>query len=318
MAKKSRIFFSTYSIRLNDRGTGVPFINFNGNEDFYDKLVEFTKQILSQFATAPSSAGLTTLHLTLDKPAVFDKDKRMIYGYLSSGISDEDYKVMDEENNLMFEGKRNHRTFRKLFFYISLPLGQQYGYVIIQRKPSLGAKGILLNSINNYLQNLGYKNFKVSFSNMLNSRVYETMMKQGSLKRIDFIKHSLPATKEELIDNGPNTEKGTITTSIQARGSLSPYWKQVVDELFKREYKDSVIELDDNIKDINEVEFELEFKGKKKTFHVLNRGRTQPDVEVTDEIEHDEENIPEEESLAQVAQNLIDDILTLDKDVQEN
>lgn len=312
---KSRIFFSTYSIRLNDRGTGIPFKNFNGNEDFYDKLVDFTGDILSHFATAPSSAGVTTLHLTLDKPAVVLKESRVIYGYLSSGINDEDYKVIDEQNNLLFEGKTNHRTFRKLFFYISLPLNQQYGYVIIQRKPSLGAKGILLRSINNYLHKLGYADFKVSFSNMLNNRVYETMMKQGSLKRIDFIKHSLPATKEELIENGPNTDKGTITTSIQTRGSLSSYWKQVIDDLFKREYKDSIIELDDSLKDLNEVSFELEFKGKKKTFHVMNRTRTQPDVEVTDELELDEGNIPLEESLANVAKNLIDDILTLDTNV---
>jgi hypothetical protein len=315
MAKKSRIFFSTYSIRLYDRGTPISFKNFNGNEDFYNKLVEFTAHILSEFASAPSIAGLTTLHLTLDKPAVVKQDDRLIYGYLSSGINDDDYKVMDEENKVLFEGKRNHRTFRKLFFYIFLPLGQQYGYVIIQRKPSLGAKGLLLESINQYLYGLGYTNFKVSLSNMLNSRVYETMMKVGNLKRIDFIKHSLPATKEELVENGPNTDKGTITTSIQARGSLSSYWKQVVDELFKREYKDSIIEIDDNIKDLNEITFELEFKGKKKTFHVLNRERTQPDVEVTDEIELDEDNIPIENSLAAVAQGLIDDLLTLDINV---
>lgn len=313
MSKK--IYLSTYSLKVFDRQEETLLMNFNGSEDFHKFFTDFMEDVYKNVKKTHTHSDRTVLHLALDEPAISTKSNRTVYWYISSGVSGDKFKVRKEgETETAFESNNNHITFRDLFFYLQLPSDKTYGYLIIQKRRDLGAKALLQKALNTYLREKGYLNFNAKITNMLNGRVYERMMSEGNLKSIDFIKKTIPATMEQFYEEGPNTETGTLTTSIRAPFSLGPYWKNFINKVFNKEYKESIIELDDALDSFNEIEFELELNKKIKTFHVLSKGRTQPDVEVSNDLDF-KDNEPTTESLVEVSASLIEDMLTLKPNV---
>ncbi|WP_042723139.1 hypothetical protein [Flavobacterium sp. B17] len=103
--------------------------------------------------------------------------------------------------------------------------------------------------------------------------------------------------------------KGTFKTSFTSRTSLPDNWKLYIDKLLKKELNETVeIDgLDDNFTDL---EFQLDLNGKQKTFYIKNQHKVQPDIDVTNNIEFENES-PTTESLVQNAKELIDDIIKL-------
>ncbi|MBB6501222.1 hypothetical protein [Pedobacter cryoconitis] len=316
MAQK--IYLSTYKLSVFEERTEVLLSKFNANEDFFDFFNLFMEDIYTNVKKTHSYQDQTVLHLTLDEPVTADKDKRIFYGYLSSGVGGDKYKVRTEgERATTFESNpEKHITFRNLFFYLQLPRDKNYGYLIIQKKRDLGAKGLIQKALNQFLKDKAYLKFSATINNLLNGRVFDRMMSEGSLKNIDFIKKTIPSTIDELYSKGLKKERGTLTTSVSAP-SLGKYWKDLVKELYRRDYKkESLIELE-GIDSLDEVEFELELNGKKKTFHVFAKSRTQPDVEISNDLEL-VDGEPTIASLVNVSESLITDMLTLKPNVSSN
>ena len=60
---------------------------------------------------------------------------------------------------------------------------------------------------------------------------------------------------------------------------------------------------------VSEVTFRLELNNKQKTFHIVHADRDQPDVDVTDEVDEDEETgMLEIKDLVEQARALVDDV----------
>jgi hypothetical protein len=178
----------------------------------------------------------------------------------------------------------------------------------------LGAKGLLEKALNNYFKLNGYEKYSVRISNLLNGRVYDRMMNLGNLKNIDLIKRKIPASIEEYYGEGENSQKGVLTTSIRSHFSLGDDWKNFINNLYTKEYKNHTIELNLGADEFDEIEFELELNKKIKTFHVIAKHRTQPDIEVSADLEFSN-NEPTKESLINVSKSLIDDLLVLKPNV---
>ena len=203
-----------------------------------------------------------------------------------------------------------HGSFRNVFFYFYIPRERNIGYLILQRKAKFGVKTILKKILNKYVHEHGFPNYYVEINNLLHNRVYEKMIREGNLKKVDLIKRRIPNSIEEYYNNGQNTNntKGTFRTSISTSTSLSESWKGFVDRLFRNRNDNTRIEISAENGELDEIEFELELNGKKKTFHIVNHQRTQPDVDVTANLEF-ENGEPTEVSLIEESQNLIDDML---------
>ncbi|MEO8884432.1 MAG: hypothetical protein ABI367_00100 [Mucilaginibacter sp.] len=320
MAKK--IYLSTFNIKVLDRREETVLNLFNNNEDFFDFFKDFADDVFKNVRKTHGYSDNTTLHLAFDEPVKHDKDLRVFYGYISSGVGGDRYKVRNSgETETKFESNPDSDiTYRDLFFYLQLPIGQKFGYLILQKKRDFGVKGSIQKALNKYFQEKGYPGYRATINNMLNGRVFDKMMSNGNLKNIDFIKKSIPSTLDDLYLNGLKKDKGVLTTSIRSSTSLSGYWKDFIKQYYKKQYKENIIELNDgleNLDNLDEIEFEVELKGKKKTFHVLAKNRTLPDVEVSDDLDFIR-NEPTTESLVKVADSLISDMLTLTPNVSTN
>jgi hypothetical protein len=307
-----RILLSTYSVKILDGNKNEQTLShFNGTDDFLSIFHQFSDEIFRNIQRQPDLQNRTVLHLTLDSPSVINSVDRKINGYFSSGVSGErfDVRVLETNETELEVEPSTHGSFRNVFFYLFIPRGRTIGYLILQRKAKFGVKTILKRMVNKYIHEHGYPNYYVEINNLLHNSVYERMIRDGNLKKVDLIKRNIPNSIEEYYGNNQATHntKGTLRTSISSYTSLSDSWKSFVDGLFRNRNDNTRIEINE-AEELDEIEFELELNGKIKRFHVVNHQKTQPDVDVTLNIEF-ENGQPTEISLIREAQNLIDDML---------
>jgi hypothetical protein len=307
-----RILLSSYVVKIVDSSKCDQILsNFNGSVDFLSTFQQFTSEIFRNIEKQADIHNITTLHLTLDSPATVEAKDRKIYGYFSSGISGERFDVRDLDTNeteLEVEPSK-HGSFRNIFFYLFIPREKRIGYLILQRKAKFGIKTILKRILNKYIHEHGFSNYYVEINNLLHSSVYEKMIQEGNLKKVDLIKKRIPNSIEEYFKNGKTHDtKGTLRTSISTHTGLSGKWKEFIDQLFRNHNDNTRIEIKGGDEELDEIEFELELNGKKKTFHIVNHQRTQPDVDVTTNVQF-ENGEPTMDSLISEAQSLIDDML---------
>lgn len=316
-----RILLSTYLIKIRDNRRNDQILShFNGTDDFMNFFDGFLNHIFRNVGAISEASDNTTKHLTLDSPHIINRDQRTVYGYFSSGVSGDEYKIKDvETQDELLNVLRNHAAYRNIFFYISIPRNRNTAALVLQRKSKFGIKGLLDKSLNRHLKEQGYQIYKIQVNNVLHGQVYRRMMADGKLSKVDLIKRRIPASIEQFYQNDGNLNQipGTFKTSMMSPVGLPQNFKEFVNRLFTNPNREriEIAGIDD---EFDEVEFELELNGKKKSFYVAQRHRIQPDVDVTSRIEM-VDGQPTTESLLDQAIELVQDIIDINpNDVVQN
>lgn len=309
-----RILLSTYILKIRDRQKNDQILSrFNGEDDFLRIMENYLNSIFETILATADTRETTAIHLTLDAPPNVNLENRSIHGFFSTGVSGEQYDIKDvASRETIVEVQRNHAAFRNIFFYIKIPTERDNGALILQRKAKFGIKTILRKTINKYVKGQGYQNYTVSINNVVHGRVYRRMIAEGNLKKVDFIKRRLPSSIEAYYNNDTRAEQipGVLKTSMLSPTSLPDNFKSFVNELFTNPDSER-IEIEGIDEDFDEVEFELELNGKRKTFYVKHKNRIQPDIDVSSDVEFNEQGQPSTESLIRISEELITDIIQL-------
>lgn len=314
MAEK--VLLASYAVTIKNNKENAYLSSFNGVEDFFQVLKDFTISIIENVNKFKDKDGGENIFLTLEELPKFNDDERILYGYFSSGIRGEDYKIKDLENNetLLNVDRKKHASFRDVFFYFYIPKNKDLGYLILQRKVNFGIKTKLAPALNSYLAEKGYTKNYLKLDNIIHASVYKKMMKHGKLKKVELIKRKIPKNLEDFFNNDQNLDeiKGYFRTSFSA-SDLPNSWKGFIDELISKNRNSTITigNLDDSYDDL---EFQLELNGKNKTFYIKNEHRTQPDIDVTNNVDFLDGN-PTTESLVKNAAELIEDVLNLKPNV---
>ncbi len=308
-----RILLATYSFKIKDSGNDQILSRFNGNDDFFTVIDRFCSEIFQNVTRASSLTGENTIHITLESQHSCDIEFRCIYGKFSSGVSGDRFTIRNMTTNTPeLEVEPHHAAFRNVFFYFYIPTGRTIGYLILQRKAKFGIKTILTRAIINYLNELGYQRYRFEIFNILHNNVYRRMMELGSLKSVDLIKRTIPNSLERFMqDQNVSEIPGTFVRSFKSSTSLPLEWKPLLDRLFRQHdgYNDRIL-IDNVDEQFDEIEFELELNGKKKSFYIRNKSRIQPDVDVTSNVDI-VENEPTIESLVLESKEIINEILEI-------
>lgn len=309
-----KILLSTYLIKIQDRQRNNQTLSyFNGTDDFYQVFQNYLNSIFENILATADTRETTALHLTLDEPPTVNEENRSIHGFFSTGVSGEQYQIRDiDTREEVLAVQRNHAAFRNIFFYVKMPTQSYDGALILQRKAKFGIKTIFKKTINQYIKGQGYQNYRVLVNNIVHGRVYRRMIRDGNLKKVEFIKKRIPSSIEEYYRNGgtPELIPGTLKTSMLSPTSLPDNFKRFVNELFTNPDRER-IEIQGIDEDFDEVEFELELNGKKKTFYVMHRHRIQPTIDVSSEIDFTEQGEPILDSLISQSEELIREIIEL-------
>ncbi|WP_294236712.1 MULTISPECIES: hypothetical protein [Chryseobacterium] len=308
-----RILLASYAIRIKHKKEYAYLSAFNNVDDFYNFLKKFFDYIFRNVNQLKDRAGNENIHLTLDEIPTSNDSERIFYGYFSSGVSGDKYKVKDIATNttLIDVDRKNHASFRDVFFYFYIPKNKSIGYLILQRKTHFGIKTKLTPALNSFLAKEGYMENNLELKNIIHISVYEHMMQFGKLKKVELVKNKIPNNLEDYINNNQNYQqtRGTFRTSFTSRTSLPDNWKTYIDRLLKKELNET-IEIDGLDDSFTDLEFQLDLNGKQKTFYIKNQHRVQPDIDVTSNIKFENE-APTTESLVKNARELIDDIIKL-------
>ena len=89
-------------------------------------------------------------------------------------------------------------------------------------------------------------------------------------------------------------------------------WKVFISSIINTTTKSSTrIDFPDELESFDDISYDIESDGKKTKFHILNEHKTQPDVDVTSSIFRDKDNQPTLDSLIQVSEQLINEILEI-------
>lgn len=309
-----KILLSTYVVKILDNNQNEQILSrFNGIDDFLRTFENYLNEIFTNIRAVTDTRGTTFLHLTLESPPTVDNANRRIYGYFSSGVSGDQYQIRDlETQNNLLDVEAGHAAFRNLFFYMQMPNGRNTGALILQRKAKYGIKSIFKKTINQYMREQGYQIYKVEVNNLLHGQVYRRMIEHGNLKKVELIKKRIPATLEEYYQNDGNPQEipGTLRTSMSSGTSLPQAYRNLVDRLFRDPNLERV-EINGIDEEFDELEFELELNGKKKTFYVANKQRIQPDIDVTNQLEYNADGSPTTESLLAQCEELVQDIIEI-------
>lgn len=316
-----RILLSTYLIKIRDNNRNDQILShFNGTNDFINIFNDFLNHIFQNVGAISETSDNSTKHLTLDSPHVINTEERIAYGFFSSGVSGDEYKIKDvETQDELLNVQRNHAAYRNIFFYISIPRNRDSAALVLQRKSKFGIKGLLDKSINRYLKEQGYQIYRIQINNILHGQVYRRMMSDGKLSKVDLIKRRIPASIEQFYQNDGNLNQipGTFKTSMMSPVGLPQNFKEFVHRLFTNPNRER-IEISGIDDEFDEVEFELELNGKKKSFYVAQRHKIQPDVDVTSQLDF-EEGQPTTKSLLAQARELVQDLIDIDpNDVVQN
>lgn len=308
-----KILLSTYILKIQDNNKNDQILSrFNGTNDIYKVLENYLNSIFQNILRTSDLGQTTSLHITLDSPPFIEEENRILYGFFSSGVSGEEYQIRDvDSKESILNVQRNHAAFRNLFFYMKIPKGKNRGALILQRKSKFGIKTIFKTTINQYIKAQGFQIYSLSVNNLLHGEIYRKMMDHGNLKKVEFIKKKIPSSIEEYYSNNGNPRliPGTLKTSMLSSTSLPQSFKQFLNNLYSNPNNER-IEIDGIDEDFDEIEFELELNGKRKTFYIANRTKIQPDIDVTNDLEY-EDGIPTLSSLKNQSEELIENIINL-------
>jgi hypothetical protein len=307
----ARILLSTYVIKIQDKQRNDQLIDkFNGSSDFFTTLEGYFKYIFSNLISLDREKEDGKVNFTLANPAVIDKDKRTMYGYFKSGVSGEEFDIYDvRKNEKVGQFKKDHAGFREVFFYIYAPKTSKVAYVVLQRRSTYGVKVLFEKTLQKYFKDSNFQDNYLYLNNLLSGKVYNAMMEQGQLKKIEFIKRSIPASMEEYQKKNEeaNQIKGVLKQTLIAPKGLPDSFKKYINKIYTGISDTDNIEFTTHQKDYDEIEFELEVNGKQKKFYVNHKSRAQPDVDVTALLTI-KNGVPTLESLIRESINLIEDI----------
>lgn len=321
-----KIYLSTYVVSLKDKEfkENTNLSSLKGSFNFAQLFEGFVYDIASlpfkqsEIQKISRTRGVVnTKSLGMKSPFVFTKDDELseMSGLMSSGISGREYPVHDiDTGEYLYDRLPNHAGMLDTFFKIKLFENRKYAFLVLERQGEFGIKKIFTRAFQDFLvkQNLG-KKYDIIVENFLIGRVFESMLSNGRIFEVNFTKNVVQDNVAQQFDRGHRPVVGSTKTTITAGRGVNLPLKGLAMSLFRRPRendRDGRARVE-GYDEFDEVSFELDINGTRKTIHMVNVGRSMPDYDVSDVVDYnDTTGEPTIESLNREADVLIRDMLT--------
>jgi hypothetical protein len=328
---ENKVLLAVYSVIITgDKESQMPS-NFGGNVDLLDLFKDFTSSIYDIPAEMPrannTSIALAGPDNRFKLPRLVE-EKRELYGYFDTGrngtpstvidITAKDSKGKKAKSKTVASITRDLHITRPAFFYLYVPKSGKKAYIILQRAQSLGIKGVVEKTFQDFMNTKGLQRYRVKLNNLLDKSVFKRMLESGNFKELTIVKEGLPENINNLYSKDPKDHafKGTQRVSYLAT-DLPPSWQEWAlnvmtgkPELNMTEgVPKAKISIGGEQQLVTDVTIKLELNKKQKTFHLVYSGRDQPDVDVTENVRRNEDDgLLNRDDLVEQSQALVDDI----------
>jgi len=304
------ILLSTFVLRLREkRGLEHAFLSrFNDPKlDFLQVFEDFLNYRIANHYRGPKDKQGRRKSLYYRADNLQRIDERTLHGFVHSGLSGEKGDVVnDHTGEDLYTMEDNHAKILPTYFFLHIPENRKDGYLILQKKSNYGIKNLFEDAFADYFTKMNI-NYILEVNNFLVSLVFEKMLKVGRIFEMSFVKNIIDDDIADLYDKDARNKRipGKTVTTITTKSGLP------VSGLLRRLYfgstKDGMVEIPELNDRFDEVDFDMDYNGSKKTFHMKNVGRTTPDFNVTDQIEL-VDNLPTYASLEAQCQILLKDM----------
>lgn len=244
---------------------------YNEEEDLIDTLNDFCIHIFKNVKKYTDNQGKYRT-FTLSSLPKFDKENRIISGFLDSAYTGEYGKIKDRKTNGVKYNLDKQDLFSKDFFFlIYVPKGSKFGFLVIQKKENHGVKTIFERSFNYFMLYNGISNFKIELRQAPPRYYLRNFLNEGNVKQINLI--------NESVEDFTNVRLQKEERILKLKKDV-PFTKSIKKNLLKL-YESNI---NDNQKisflnygEFDEISFVLDFNGSCKTFYIKRKDKIRLD-----------------------------------------
>lgn len=328
---ENKVLLAVYSVIITgDKESQMPS-KFGGNVDLLDLFKEFATGIYEIAAEMPrpnnTSIALAGPDNRFPLPRLVESE-RELYGYFDTGRNGTPSTVIDltskdsggkksKSKKVVSITKDLHVT-RPAFYYLHVPKSGKKAYLVLQRAQSLGIKGVVERTFQDFMNIKGLQRYRVKLNNLLDRRVFKRMLESGQFKELTIVKEGIPENINNLYSRNPKEHafKGTQRISYLAT-DLPASWQEWALNVMTGKPELNLTEGTPKAKIsiggeeqlVTDLTIRLELNKKQKTFHLVYSDRDQPDVDVTDNVRRNEDDgLLNRDDLVEQSQALVDDV----------
>jgi hypothetical protein len=216
-----QIGFHVYSVRVREkfRRSHETLSRIQGDKDLLSVLHAGMKQILEQQKKEADVERVAYLK----KCSV--ADDRHLVGILEAGHYGEDIDIMDvNSGQLAHRQTQNEASVVPCFFRLIVPKGETTGLLILQRENRVQSKGAFLSLVQPVIADMN-ADLNLEIMPVMNSETFQTLVGDGKVQQVRFIRHSVPPDFADLYGTGKNLAEETGSVELvfkAARGRTLP------------------------------------------------------------------------------------------------
>ena len=237
-----------------------------------------------------------------------DRKSRIMEGIIETGQYGHESSIINvKTTDVVYKRKKNDAEMLPFYFYLEVPEGTEDGILILQRTSNFGIRKIL-HWVLKMAFEAKHPEFKLRFRPLVMQSEIDKYV-QGKIRKISFIKKSIPADAVDAYDKGHKEVKGTMELVLRARrGGVLPF-NTLISKAFKSKQSKGifVLEEDQNFAYDN-VRAEMKVGRSVRTVNAESPGRLRSYYDITASVKTGPGGHPEYDSIAQEAKKLADNI----------
>ena len=281
--------FIIYRISIKNKRKEEQILNyFNGQEDFLDVCNDYYVSLKEEKVTYFDNSGNKRTFSITSKIVRNDKE-RLLVTHFDSAYTGKEIDIRDGNSNLLnYAVGKDELQSRKLFSHAYFPSNAKYAYIVFENKSNLGVKVIFEQELQKFINRSGFTDFRVKLEPALNFQYLSNILDKGKLKKVRLINYRYSNEMQlslwnKLELNSKDQEVRELKFSNHTENDLFKF------ELFKLFF--SQLHVDEKIVfmskyEVDEISFEINYKGSSKTFYLKNKNRMRANIDVSNRLKY--------------------------------
>lgn len=240
-----------------------------------------------------------------------DKSGSILKGIIETGefgYSTDLRNVNDQ--SLSYHRDRDDAEMMPFYFLAYLPSNRNEGIVLLQKRSNKGVRAELFGDFKKHVEK-NYIGVSIEVNSLVPRQLIREHLTKGRLASIRLIQFGLPSDLVDAIDANDHQEKeGRVELKyIPGRGKGLP----LIDKLLR--FLDGNYEMTKLVEvssfEYENVKVEIDLYGSKKTLDLSDTNKMNTNIDITQEVQMNDDGFPEFQSIDKIALDLLDDLLDL-------
>lgn len=311
------ISLSSYTLRVKEHSndTFVKMNEINKKDDMKDILESFLRFYKVNVSDESDKQKIFQIFRfgKEDNITINSTKYRIFNGIVKTGNYGFESEIYNKKTkSISYKRQKEDAELIPFYFLIALPIDKDEGIVLLQGFKQYGIKTIFEETLDKYIsgETPGYK---IELNNLVDENFIKILLDEGITSKIRYIKYEQPVNIEDACEiDGDHEEfpdKLHAELSVYSGGSmcLSQIMKVVKNHLPYHKSNDGdslskLIEITDF--EYDAVKIEIKIHDKKRTIDLSNLDKLRPILDITDEVERENSEHPEFDSINQIAIDL--------------